>query len=281
MEHVTYIYYLIQFKKDKTQIQTLIAWWSKVNAIYLTFVKKLGFLIRPTDVGVQKIDGTTLDTHEMVVATFLMTNKANQVRFFKKIFLVANIGLEAVFRMFFLTLSDADIDFLDQKFWWRTYTTKEAFPTIRRVKLVGKKKFAAAALDPEYKTFKVHVTSFSSIPLNFHHSRRPQISGLITKKASTKIPDKYFNFVDMFSLDLASKFFKHTEIYNHAIKLIDGQQPHYEPIYSLKPVKLETLNAYIETNLANGFIKPSKFPAGAPILFNRKSDDFFQLCVDY
>ena len=46
-------------------------------------------------------------------------------------------------------------------------------------------------------------------------------------------------------------------------------------------MELETLKAYIETNLANGFIRPSKLPAGAPILFNRKSDDSLRLCLDY
>ena len=46
-------------------------------------------------------------------------------------------------------------------------------------------------------------------------------------------------------------------------------------------MELETLKAYIETNLANGFIRPSKSPAGTPILFDRKSDGSLHLCVDY
>ena len=46
-------------------------------------------------------------------------------------------------------------------------------------------------------------------------------------------------------------------------------------------MELETLKAYIETNLANGLIRPSKSPAGAPILFDRKSDGSLRLCVDY
>ena len=37
----------------------------------------------------------------------------------------------------------------------------------------------------------------------------------------------------------------------------------------------------METNLANGFIKPSKSPAGAPILFDQKSDRSLWLYVDY
>ena len=68
---------------------------------------------------------------------------------------------------------------------------------------------------------------------------------------------------------------KHTEINDHVIELVDGKQPPYRPIYSLKPVELETLKAYIKTNLANGFIRPSKSPVGTSILFDQKSDSFF------
>ncbi len=70
-------------------------------------------------------------------------------------------------------------------------------------------------------------------------------------------------------------------INNHAIELMDNRQPSYGPIYSLGPVELETLKVYIENNLANGFIKPSKSPTKAPIFFNKKSDDNLRLCVDY
>ena len=50
---------------------------SEVNAIYPTFAKALGLPIRPTDVGVQKVDGIMLDTYEMVVAAFSIVDKAN------------------------------------------------------------------------------------------------------------------------------------------------------------------------------------------------------------
>ena len=67
----------------------------------------------------------------------------------------------------------------------------------------------------------------------------------------------------------------------HAIELEEDKQLPFGPIYSLGPVELETLKTYIETNLANGFIRPSKSPAGALILFNQKPDGSFRLCVDY
>ena len=108
------------------------------------------------------------------------------------------------------------------------YTVEEALPTTRRVELVGKKEFAAAAFDPESETFVVHVASLSSnaspssSPLDVHPSRRPQISGLITEEAFTKVPAKYLDFADVFSPDLASELPEHTGINDHAIKLVNG-----------------------------------------------------------
>ena len=47
----------------------------------------------------------------MVVAAFLVKDKANRVNFFEKTFLMANVSPEVVFGMLFLTLSSADVDF--------------------------------------------------------------------------------------------------------------------------------------------------------------------------
>ena len=65
------------------------------------------------------------------------------------------------------------------------------------------------------------------------------------------------------------------------IELEKGKQPLYRPIYSLEPVEFETFKTYIKTNLANGFIKTSKLPASAPILFVCKPNSSFCLYVDY
>ena len=46
-------------------------------------------------------------------------------------------------------------------------------------------------------------------------------------------------------------------------------------------MELEILKIYIKTNIANGFIKPSKSLVGAPIFFDKKPDGSLQLCVDY
>ena len=197
-----------------TRVQVLINSGSKVNVIHPNCAKQLGLPVRPIDVGTQKIDGTSLDTYRMVVAAFSVVDKVNWVRFFEKIFLIANVSLEVVIGMSFLTLSGANVDFLGWEFRWKTCTIKEALLTIRYIELVRKKEFAAATLDPKYETLVIHVTSLSSIPLN----AKPQISGLITKEVSTKISTEYSDFVDIFSPDLASELSEYTDINDHAIE---------------------------------------------------------------
>ena len=110
---VPYIRYPIIFWKKSVSVSALFDSGSEINAIYLIFAKKLGFFIRRINIGVQKIDGTMLDTYKIVVAALLVTNKANEIRFFKETFLVANVSLEVVFGMPFLILNSANVNFLD------------------------------------------------------------------------------------------------------------------------------------------------------------------------
>lgn len=41
---------------------------------------------------------------------------------------------------------------------------------------------------------------------------------------------------------------------DHAILLEKSKLPLFKPIYSQKPLEIEILKTYIETNLVNGFI---------------------------
>ena len=126
----------------------------------------------------------------------------------------------------------------------------------------------------------VHVVLFFN-SMEVHPDREVQVAALIADETAIAIPAEYLDFEDVFSKESVAILSEHTEINTHAIDLEEGKQPPYGPIYSLGPVELETLKTYIETNLANGFIRPSKSPAGAPILFDKKQDGSLRLCVDY
>jgi len=63
--------------------------------------------------------------------------------------------------------------------------------------------------------------------------------------------------------------------------LVSRGQLYYGPIYSLTVVEMQALRKYLKENLAKGFIRKSKSPAEAPILFVIKHDGTLRLCVDY
>jgi transposase InsO family protein len=67
----------------------------------------------------------------------------------------------------------------------------------------------------------------------------------------------------------------------HAIELEGDAIPPVGPIYPLAETELEVLRAYIDEALANGRIRYSRSPTGAPVLFVPKKGGKLRLCVDY
>ena len=59
-----------------------------------------------------------------------------------------------------------------------------------------------------------------------------------------------------------------------------GAQP-YQGIYRMSPLELGELRKQLDDLLEKGFIKPSKSPFGAPILFVHKKDGGLRMCIDY
>ena len=115
LNRVPCICYPMRFKKSKVQIQALIDSGSEVNAMTPAYASKLGLKVHTTDVGAQKIDGSTLETFGMVLASFQVEDKLGRTRYFQETFLLADISVEVVLGMPFLTLSNADIQFAEKE----------------------------------------------------------------------------------------------------------------------------------------------------------------------
>ena len=111
LEWVLCIWYLVIFKD---QTKALLDSRSKPNAMSQAFAKQLGFKICKTNVGPQKIDGTPLETYGMVVSIFFMLDKDGRERFFEENFLLADVRLDIVPEIYFLIISNADVDFQAQ-----------------------------------------------------------------------------------------------------------------------------------------------------------------------
>ncbi len=74
---------------------------------------------------------------------------------------------------------------------------------------------------------------------------------------------------------------KHIGIYKYTIELIKGKQLPHKFMYTLSSVELKTLQVHIKTHHKTGFIQPSNFSSVAFILFDKKLNSSFWLCVNY
>ena len=70
-------------------------------------------------------------------------------------------------------------------------------------------------------------------------------------------------------------------VVEHTINVEPGSKPSYRPPYRLGPAEQDELEEQIKDLLAQGFIRPSCSPYGAPVLFVPKKDGRWRMCVDY
>ena len=120
-----------------------------------------------------------------------------------------------------------------------------------------------------------------SAKITIHPAHAAQITVLKQDEAPIKVPPKYTDYAEVFSLDLVMELSENTGINKHAIKLEKGKQPPYKLIYSLRLVELKTFKTYIKINLANWFIWRLKLLANALILFVYNFNNSLHLCVNY
>ncbi len=97
---------------------------------------------------------------------------------------------------------------------------------------------------------------------------------------ASPVPALYSEFKSVFEKANADQLPPHRD-YDLDIPLVPGKQPPFGPIYSLSLAETHALREYLDDNLQKGFIRHSKSPAGAPILFVKKKDGSLRLCVDY
>ena len=182
---------------------------------------------------------------------FSVNDKHGHTRWFEETFLIADINQDIVLGMPFLTLANPDIHFAEGSLLWRDYSVQTAFPTERRIELVEPEIFADEALNVNAMCFVVYVAACFS---HVNPARAIKI-GAISVKDSIGLPSEYSEYARVFSPEEANKLPEHTKDDHHIILEEDKSPPH-GPIYPLGEPELEVLRSYIETNLANGFIRP-------------------------
>ncbi|GKA90269.1 putative reverse transcriptase domain-containing protein, partial [Tanacetum coccineum] len=105
---------------------------------------------------------------------------------------------------------------------------------------------------------------------------------LMSAKASDKKQEEIVvvrDFPEVFSDDLSG--LPPLREIEFRIELIPGAVPIAKSPYRLAPSELEELSGQLKELQDKGFIRPSSSPWGAPVLFVKKKDGSFRMCIDY
>nr|GFA19151.1 putative reverse transcriptase domain-containing protein [Tanacetum cinerariifolium] len=86
-------------------------------------------------------------------------------------------------------------------------------------------------------------------------------------------------FPDVFSEDLSG--LPPSREVEFRIDLIHGAMPVVKSPYYLAPTEMKKLANQLKELQDKGFIRPSSLPWGAPVLFVKKKDGSFRMCIDY
>ncbi len=121
--------------------------------------------------------------------------------------------------------------------------------------------------------------SLIQIPADFQ-VMQVQLETLDESLEEPTIPKAYKVLANIFSPSNAN-FLPPNRDEDDAIELEPGKTPLFGPLYNLSEYQLKTLREYIDENLANRFIWPSKSSVGAPVLFTPKQNGTLRLCVNY
>ena len=87
-------------------------------------------------------------------------------------------------------------------------------------------------------------------------------------------------FKDVMPPELPKRLPPRREV-DHVIELEPGSRPPAMAPYRMAPPELEELRKQLKELLDAGFIRPSKSPYGAPVLFQKKHDGSLRMCIDF
>ncbi|XP_039038705.1 uncharacterized protein LOC120176331 [Hibiscus syriacus] len=101
-----------------------------------------------------------------------------------------------------------------------------------------------------------------------------------TKKVPDVVSHVLAEFQDVMPVELPKKLPPKREV-DHKIELVPNVEPPARAPYRMAPPELEEMRRQLKDLLDAGYIRPSKSPYGAPMLFQKKHDGSLRMCIDY
>src|SRR5260221_12094318 len=248
---------------------------------------KLKFSYLPKVIPLRMFDGSTTSTVDRTchIPIMFSTSESHALDLF-----VTKLDEEysVVLGYDWLTQHNPSIDWVETKITFHNPKTppetSSLAPKAMDIRLVSKRTMGRICHEAGSETFLLSPSGIQQMPNLFHTS----LDQLEAKAASTaqpedtlsRVPQEYHEFRNVFSGEKANVLAPHRP-YDLKINLEEGTKPFHGPIYLLSPLELTVLREFLEENVRNGFICPSKSPWGSPVLFIKKKDGSLCLCVDF
>ncbi|GJS47247.1 putative reverse transcriptase domain-containing protein [Tanacetum coccineum] len=123
-----------------------------------------------------------------------------------------------------------------------------------------------------------HHTPSSGFPIFLAHVTAKEVEDKSEKKRLEDVPIVQ-DFPEVFPEDLPG--LPPTRQVEFQIDLVPGAAPVARAPYRLAPSEMKELSEQLKELSDKGFIRPSSSPWGAPVLFVKKKDGSFRMCIDY
>ncbi|GJV35409.1 putative reverse transcriptase domain-containing protein [Tanacetum coccineum] len=130
---------------------------------------------------------------------------------------------------------------------------------------------------PERKN-RSHKNQIGGFPIFLAHVTAKEIEDKSEKKRLEDVPIVQ-DFPEVFPEDLPG--LPPTRQVEFQIDLVPGAAPVARAPYRLAPSEMKELSEQLKELSDKGFIRPSSSPWGAPVLFVKKKDGSFRMCIDY
>ncbi|GJR58735.1 putative reverse transcriptase domain-containing protein [Tanacetum coccineum] len=115
-------------------------------------------------------------------------------------------------------------------------------------------------------------------PIFLAHVTAKEVEDKSEKKRLEDVPIVQ-DFPEVFPEDLSG--LPPTRQVEFQIDLVPGAAPVARAPYRLAPSEMKELSEQLKELSDKGFIRPSSSPWGAPVLFVKKKDGSFRMCIDY
>jgi hypothetical protein len=240
---------------------------SQLNLLSAILAKEQGLQVNPLpELLVEGVGGFELPVYGTTEANVTITDSRGRVQTHRVPFVVTDLkGYPIYLGLPWIDACLPKLNYAQRRVLFRGVKDHDQGP-FRQVDIEDAASFERSMRDPTVDVYACVVNHVGSV--------QPMSANL------GQIPQKYAEFSDVGSEEDAREI-PAPSSHDLSIQTTEGTQPPYQPLYNLSATELEVLRKYLDEYLSRGWIRRSKSPAGAPILFVKKKDGTLRLCVDY